>query len=633
MKAALQKIGVAILLPAIFTSVASSAVAPKPPDNQAAVAPAAPLARFVKTRVHQILADAEERGDLDVAAKSAAELFDQVTAYARDSDVDSIREADYAVRLIGLVGALSSDEQKQELRYLRTNDELARAVAFLIKPGQQQPAEVYAVLKKLREKNAKQIDKYPNLAAAISVVHARRFERHINENKASAPDPTEIFDYYVKNESRMFFGVKAMPAELLVWVVDTTASVEEMNWALDKYGGDKRVGARFFDIKYDYDNFKNGTPKKITSAGFTLQNIFKYGGVCADQAYFAMEVGKAIGVPTAYDVGSSAETGHAWVGFLQADAGKGWWNFDIGRYSAYKGVRGTVHDPQSREGIPDSQVSVLAELIGTRSADRQAGVALTDAAVRLISLEKEGQKFQAVPFPQETRVTAILATPRKGSAADSLSLIELALKQNAGYPPAWFAVRDLAKDGKLTIKDKRHWADLLQRLGGPKYPDFTLSILAPMIETVSDFKEQNALWNATFTLFQKRFDLAASIRMSQAANFETQKDTTSAGGCYMDVIDRYSNAGPFVIDALKKAEALLKETGKGDKVVTLYEQTWSKITPPREMNAAATAQSNWYRVGTLYAKKLQEAGDAEKSKSVLEELKNPGAQTKKKQSA
>jgi hypothetical protein len=370
---------------------------------------------------------------------------------------------------------------------------------------------------------------------------------------------------------------------------------------------------------------KTGRPKVITTAGFTLQNILKYGGVCADQAYFAMEVGKSIGVPTAYDVGSSAVAGHAWVGFLQADGAKGSWNFDVGRFGPYNGVRGTVDDAQGREAIPDSQVSVLAELIGTKAADRQAAVALTDAANRLIALDKESQKFEAAPFSPNMRVTGTLAKPRQGGVADSLSLIELALRQNVGYPPAWFAVRDLAKDGKLTIKDKRHWADLLQRLGGPKYPDFTLSILAPMIETVSDFKEQNALWNATFTLFQSRFDLAASIRMSQAANFETQKDTKSAGGCYMDVIDRYSNAGPFVIDALKKAEALLKESGKGDKVVTLYEQTWAKITPPPEMNADATAQSNWYKVGTIYAKKLEEAGDNAKSKSVLESLKDPAA--------
>src|SRR5205807_3987797 len=122
------------------------------------------------------------------------------------------------------------------------------------------------------------------------VVHHgdKPLERHINENTAKGADPIEIFDYYVKNESRMYFGIRNVPAELLAYVVDTTASVEEMGWALQKYAGDKEVGKRFFDVKYDYDNFRKGTPKKITTLGFTLPNILKYGGVCADQAYFAM---------------------------------------------------------------------------------------------------------------------------------------------------------------------------------------------------------------------------------------------------------------------------------------------------------------------------------------------------------
>lgn len=82
----------------------------------------------------------------------------------------------------------------------------------------------------------------------------------------------------------MFFGVRNVPAELLAWVVDTTAAIEEMQWALAKYRGDPAVGSRFFDIEYDYAAFKTGATKKVTEAGFNLPNILKHGGVCADQA-------------------------------------------------------------------------------------------------------------------------------------------------------------------------------------------------------------------------------------------------------------------------------------------------------------------------------------------------------------
>src|SRR5262249_20341397 len=148
-----------------------------------------------------------------------------------------------------------------------------------------------------------------------------------------------------------------------------------------------KVGGRFFDIRYDFNHLRRGTPKQVTLEGFTLQNIAKFGGVCADQAYFAMSVGKAIGVPTALAVGEGGRSAHAWVGFLQAQNGRGSWNFDIGRYEAYQGVRGDVVDAQTRREIPDSYVSLLAESIGTRPVDREASVALTDAALRLIETQ------------------------------------------------------------------------------------------------------------------------------------------------------------------------------------------------------------------------------------------------------
>ena len=63
--------------------------------------------------------------------------------------------------------------------------------------------------------------------------------------------------------------------------------------------------------------------KKVTAAGWSLPNILQHGGVCADQAYFAVTVGKSIGVPTAYTIGLGGEVGHAWVGFLQARGKRG----------------------------------------------------------------------------------------------------------------------------------------------------------------------------------------------------------------------------------------------------------------------------------------------------------------------
>jgi hypothetical protein len=144
-----------------------------------------------------------------------------------------------------------------------------------------------------------------------------------------------------------------------------------------------------------------------------------------------------------------------------------------------------------------------------------------------------------------------------------------------------------------------------------------------MIETVSDPQEQNAMWNTAFAMFQSRFDLAASIRMKQGALWEEQGDTAKAGTCYMDVIQRYADAGPFVLDALRRAEKLLKDSGQEGKVVLLYQACWAKTVPPPANYAQILDESNWYRIGKLYADKLGESGNAAGEKSVLDKLKTP----------
>jgi len=553
------------------------------------------LENYAKTRSAAILDAAQESGDFAAASAAGEKLFDQVVAWGTSQNLDAFREAAYTRRLTGQLAKGGADTAL--LKYLRANDNVARTLAFLM-DASEDPKGVYAILGKLREKDGEKLDKYATLAAAVCVVHDRPFMRGINENTCKSPDAVEIFDFYVKNEGAMLFGIKAVPAELLIYVVDTTASIEDMNWALKKYAKDEMVGRHFFDIKYDYEHLRKMTPKKVTKAGYTLPNILQYGGVCADQAYYAMSVGKSIGVPTAYATGSSGAVGHAWVGFLQAQAGRGVWNFNVGRYEEYRGVKGNVMDPQLKRSVPDSYVSLLAELIGTKANDRQNTVALTDAAVRL----RAGVAAEAL----DVEITNGRRVVRDAGVDGQLELLELGLRQNPGYPRGWFAVRDLAKDGKLTLAHKIRWSEVLMKLCGGKYPDFALAVLVPMIETVEDVKEQNKLWNGAFTMFQSRADLAAEIRMRNARMHEAAGNTNAAGLCYMNVIEKFANAGPFVLEALRGAEKLL--AGDEAKILVLYDSTWSKVRKPQEMAGPFMQQSNWYRVGKIYASKLKTAG-------------------------
>jgi hypothetical protein len=594
-----------------IAATGTSAPAAAPATTTAPARRPATFDLWTQARVKAALDKLEADGDFAAAQESLLKTFDTVVGYGTDKHLAAFHYADYGLRLA--LQLENVDGGVEMLKFLRKNQQLGRTLAFLISQ-KDDPKKVFAQLAALRVKHEKELETYAQLAAAICVVHDRPMTRKVNENRRTAADPVAIFEYYVANEKAMYFGVRNVPAELLIWVVDTTSSIEEMTWALKKYGRDDMVGKRFFDIKYDEDHFRKGTPKKVNEAGYSLPNILRYGGICADQAYFAIEVGKAIGVPTAYASGASAETYHAWVGFLEARGKQGWWNFDVGRYEEYKGVRGWVLDPQTREKVPDNYVSLMGELIGTTDSDRETTGAMTDAAGRLALLAGKGDGFSA-ELPEFT-YGDIRKKCRSASAEGALELLEMGLKLDVGYPRGWLTVRDLAAEGQMTLEQKKRWSDIVLRLCGARYPDFALEILGPMIKTVSDVKEQDRLWTAAFSIFTSRADLAAEVRMNQAQMWLDHKDAAAAGVCFKDVIDRYCNAGPFILPALEGAENILRDTGKEKLIVTLYADTWKRTVRPKDMDGPFITQSNWYRVGRLLASKLREAGDERGAASV-----------------
>jgi hypothetical protein len=176
-----------------------------------------------------------------------------------------------------------------------------------------------------------------------------------------------------------------------------------------------------------------------------------------------------------------------------------------------------------------------------------------------------------------------------------------------------------AAEGKMSLEQKRRWAAVIERFLNANYPDFAFSLLAPMVRSVEGSSDQNALWNNLFTMFQTHPDLAAAVRVEQARMWNAQQQTALAGQCYEDVLNRYANAGPFVIDALRGAEQLLHATDPG-KVVLLYERTWAQIKPPQHMAPEFMAGSVWVRVGRLLIDRLEQANMPSQAEQVRAQM-------------
>lgn len=490
---------------------------------------------------------------------------------------------------------------------LRERRAAATQLAFLIDPARDDAGAAWTLFDRLRRERGAKAERLAGLTAALCVVRDRPLERRVNENTPTPADPVAVFDYFERNEQRMLFSLRDTPPELLVYVADVTAGPEELDWALGRYAKSGDIGAKFFDIQYDMEHYGRGAPKQVTTQGFTLPNIFRYGGVCADQAYFAATVGKAIGAPSAYVVGNSAEVGHAWVGFLDGNPRNARWNFDAGRYDEFKNNKGWVVNAQTGERMADSELGMLAELLRVKDEDRHNAVALADCASVLAGRLGPGAGG-AKGDPG--------AAPEVGPA---LAMLRAALRENPACVPAWSLFTRLAAEDRLSIEHKREWAEAVRRLCAGQYPDFALDVLTPMVETIDDPKEQGRIWNALFMDFGKRADLGARVRLAEARMWEKHADTAKALGAYREVIDRYANVGPSAVSALAAAGQLLFKENKQSQALALMDATWRKLPRPGGASMFA-ASSNWSRTGMVYAAALADAGRLEDSTRVMAEL-------------
>jgi hypothetical protein len=612
-----QSNGLVLALAAALTGHAA-ARQPRPAGHArpAAAAPAKSTAldAAVKERVEAILKPlTDDNADFHKARRELEDLLAQVVVYAPAKDLGAATEPAYALRLVGLVRITSPERRASLMRYLRRDDAFARTLLFLMDPDDAK--NICTLVQRLRVDHEGDLGDHPALAAAVCVVHARPFVDRLNENTVRGMDGIGVYESFLQRWDTLAWNGR-VPAELMVYVVDTSATADELAWAASKYEGDLKVGKRYSEIIYDKVAFLSGGAKKVTEAGYSLRNILKYGGICIDQAYFAATVGKAMGVPTAIVYGKNGDLAHAWMGYLEAQGQTIAWNFDSGHYDGYKGVRGTVMDPVThRRSAPDSILGLVAESMSSDQKARWEAVAITDGARFLGALEKKGGKPPATPdfFPGAKPARAI-------DTAGVLDVLEAAMRRCPTYPEGWFLLRELAEGGKLSIKDKNRWAGILDQLCGKKFPDFMVDTLIPMIESEPP-EEAQAIWDPLIKSLARYPQLVSELRLAQGRQWEKAGNKNNAWAAYQDVIARYPNDGPCCVEAADRLVGLLKAGGKKGQVVSMLESLWGKLKVP-SVPPSFRNQTNWYRVGQLYVRELREAGDnakADKATRTLEQ--------------
>jgi tetratricopeptide (TPR) repeat protein len=499
-------------------------------------------------------------------------------------------------------------------------------MVFTVRPEEENVKDVYKLLQDFQERHGNELNRYATLTTALCVVHDQRLHRGVGGDVPPPASPQALYDFFTNNERRMLFPIRLTPPALLIYMVNSNVSIQEMLWALNRFQGNNRVGELFYEITYDESAIEEGTPQASEMAGQTLPNIFRLGGGYEERSSFAEMVGKSIGVPTTTVVGETVEGSYSWPGFLQMRRRGAIWNLEEGRFNVMSGgvwTNGQVYDPQTNKQITENELSLTAALFGQAPEQRQAAAALTDAVRRLIMLEESGEDFQpSAPEQGERRARRRV---RQADIDSQLALLEQAIRISPGYTHAWFTFRDLVSAGKLNWQEKQDWIRMLYRNVGNEYPEFSLSILLPMIKTVEDFQRQNSLWEIAYRNFSGHPELAARVRMEQADLWEEQNEPGRALDIYRQIVRRYSNDGPFILDALERAESLLIRERQSDQaIIQLYTEAWNRMDIPAPRAMQFWEQTTWFRVGEALARKFEEAGMMQRAAAIRNNLRQPG---------
>lgn len=565
-----------------------------------------------------ILASVKDMKTLNSAVSQAYQLADYVSAHAGSRQLDAVVRAESMMSILTLISVSKHTDPTAVVERFAGSPAFSAELGLLVDEKDNAKAVVRVAMELMTQREA-EVEKFPALAAAICVVHdlpeGLRYTMRVNENTPTGPTPIEIFDFFVNNARTMYISPDKLSASNLVYVVDVSESIDQLQWAHNTYRSSPGIDQRFFEIVYDTEHFRQGKEKKVTEAGdYSLTQIKKYGGVCADQAYFAMSVAKACGIPSGYVVAQGADVSHAWVGFLEVRGRRSNWNFDAGRYPAYQKLRGNILNPQTGKNVSDGRVGIL----GTAASATNQQVLHAQAARMVV--DRMSQGFWQPPEHMELDAKGNARKPRTDSVEDRLMLLRLTLGKCAGVPGAWDEVTEIAQNGEMDQKQLDVWSKAVLQIAGKAHQDFSFDFLVDLISAVEDPQKQHQMWEWAFKQFRTRPDLAAAVRFEQGQLWDSNGKPDMAWVAYQDVLDKFLNEGPMSVNAVGAMGRLLDKNGKRIEYLKLLEDTARKVHRPDEMGTNFARQSNFYRINWMLVKELEHHhrnGDAKRIRGMI----------------
>ncbi len=553
------------------------------------------------------------------AALSAVESLHEIAAWYIDrSNAELFRDLARTTRLLRLMVDGRQTNNAELWAMFMEHEALADAIAFAIEPGRDSLPDAMLVLNSLRNQfGPERLAAFSNLTAAICAVHDQP-PTPPGRRPTTAAGPNELWAYYASNENRMQFGVRNMPVDLLAHVVDVTASIEELQWAVQRYGRDQQVGNRYAEITYDDNAFQTGAPKRIDALPYTLQNIRQVGGVCTEQAYFAAHVGKAMGIPTVEVTSIGSAASHAWLGYLRVRGRQAAWDFDAGRYDEYKQYVGDFRDPLSGKNYDEGHVAFLSLMIGVSPEEIYRATAMHDTT-RLFSKFAEHADGPVISFEIET--TQPIAPVRKPDAAGISELLTAAFEQAGAERRVWELAGELASERRIAGRELEAVFTYLERLCGRNEIAYFAMMAPKLLWAIEDVRAQARLYDRVVNVVRQSPGHVAKVRFAQGDGLMNREMYEEAMRAYLLPTQSRNLDGPWTVDAIDRVTNLLRRTNKQQHLAGIIGDIFRKVPrPSTEGSHSARAGSVWGQVGQRYYMALIISGDTQEAQNIRREL-------------
>lgn len=419
----------------------------------------------------------------------------------------------------------SDEEALKTYKLLSAKQVLPRLLANSLAP-EDDGGEALEVLCRISEAHPEEVYEYPELAVAMAVVFDQAFPEawphpFVNPGAVVSGDLNveDRFGFYVATHRAG--GLMIDPTELsvkeLCFLVDSTLAFNELKYVqqVNLKSPDYLAGL-YAAIEYDFGRSTSGQ-FQWPHGGYGLADIGERGGICADQAFFISQTGKAKGIPTILFMGQGKSGGHAWVGYLKERAK---WNLEGVRSSSEKYPVGVTYDPQTWRRMTDTQLKfVMADLMKTLSY-QQCQLILQWAAMN-----------RQESFYREVVVKAREAMPRYFATWE----LEADWLQEKGAPAEY--MEGFWRRWVSTFRDE---VDMKTR--------GQVALLQHYEESGDERSAERLREEMIRDNRSERFDLGITVAATSVLALADRGEWAAAGAAYEDALDQFKrNAGGHLL--------------------------------------------------------------------------------------